>query len=64
MNAPVSHHPEGMQSHLQRPRPFWGCSVQGPVGEEEIQVHCNTGTEREAEGWALPPGRAQPQSPD
>lgn len=64
MNAPMSHHLEGMQSHLQCPRPFWGGSVQGPVGEEEIQVHCNTGTEREAAGQALSPGTAQLQSPN
>lgn len=39
MDAPMGHHLEGMQSHLQCPGTFWSCSVQGPVREEEIQVH-------------------------
>ena len=39
MDAPMGHHLEGMQSHLQCPGTFWSCSVQGPVREEKIQIH-------------------------
>lgn len=39
VDAPMGHHLQGMQSHLQCPGTFWSCSVQGPVHEEEIQIH-------------------------
>lgn len=39
MDAPMGHHLEGVQSHLQCPSTFWSCSVQGPVREQEIQIH-------------------------
>lgn len=62
MDAPMGHHLEGVQSHLQCPGTFWSCSVQGPVREQEIQIHWKTGRKREAVEWDLPPQCCLPHS--
>lgn len=39
VDAPMGHHLEGVQSHLQCPGTLRSCSVQGPVHEQKIQIH-------------------------